>query len=38
LEFSVEGKLFQRLPFSISTLESNDKYHPGAVFVLDGPA
>ncbi|HEV2864164.1 MAG TPA: hypothetical protein VGX48_24415, partial [Pyrinomonadaceae bacterium] len=37
LDFALEDKVFQRFPFSVSTVESKDVYRPGTVYLLDGP-
>ena len=37
LEFALEDKVFQRFPFSVSTVESKDVYRPETLYVLDGP-
>jgi hypothetical protein len=37
LEFAVEDKVFQRFPFSVSTVASKDVYRPATVYLLDGP-
>jgi hypothetical protein len=37
LEFALEDKVFQRFPFSVSTVESKDVYRPQTIYVLDGP-
>jgi hypothetical protein len=37
LEFALEDKVFQRFPFSVSTVESKDVYRPETIYLLDGP-
>jgi hypothetical protein len=37
LEFFIEDRLIQRFPFTVSSVESADPYHPGTLLVLDGP-
>lgn len=37
LEFALEDKVFQRFPFSVSTVESKDVYRPETLYLLDGP-
>jgi hypothetical protein len=36
LEFAVEDKVFQKLPFSVSTRESSDQFKPETLYILDG--
>lgn len=37
LDFAIEDKVFQRFPFSVSTVESKDVYRPETIYLLDGP-
>jgi hypothetical protein len=37
LEFAVEDKVFQRFPFSFSTVEGKDVYRPSTINLVDGP-
>ena len=37
LEFAVEDKVFQQMPFSLVTKQSNDQFKPATLYFLDGP-
>ena len=36
LEFAIEDKVFQTFPFTLSTKESGDQFHPKTLYILDG--